>query len=326
MESPTFVLQATAPSGEAFNFADCGSTNRPRNAVIMSWFAAKTGNALFLDNEVFEKPDELGRMAGLGMVWLSQYEKKNTTTLAGEWLGKSTNPVAIFRDNENDFYLGAKGGKAHLSHGNMDAGTFVFELNGERWVVDPGNQRYYLLNKIGFKLSDHSQNGERWTLLTKQNQGHSTITINNEWFDVDATAEIIDFETGEMPEVTIDLTPLYFNNVASMKRRFVKESNTSILVEDKIESNKNTEHITWGLMTQAEVQPTKDGALLKQDGRELKLTILEPKNSAVCIIALDPPPMSIDKTIEDFKRIEIRVPAWTLENGKGKIKVRLSEN
>jgi hypothetical protein len=324
MESPNFVLQATAPSGEAFNFADCGLTNRARVAVLMTWFASKTGDELYLDREFFENPENMGRMAGPGLVWLSQFEKKKSSSIATEWYGNGKNPVAVFRDVENDFYLGTKGGKAHLSHGNMDAGTFVFELNGVRWVIDPGNQSYYPLNKIGFHLSDHSQNGERWTLLTKKNQGHNTITINDERFDVEGQATIIDFKDGDKPEVTIDMTELYFGNINSIQRRFIKESESSILIEDSFETNDSTETIVWGLMTQAEVQPTKNGAILMQEGEELELSILEPEGLSISIISLDPPPMKIDKTMENLKRIEIRVPAWVFDGSEGKIIVRLS--
>jgi len=237
---------------------------------------------------------------------------------------KRKNPVAIFRDSENDFYLGAKGGKAHLSHGNMDAGTFVFELDGVRWVLDPGNQAYYPLNKIGFNLAGHCQECPRWTLLTKKNQGHSTITINDERFDVEATAKIVGFSEGEQPEVTIDLTPLYFGNVEQVQRRFVKENNTSVLIEDRIKTNEATNEITWGLMTVADVQTTDHGAILRQDGKEIMLEIIEPKNLSVSIISLDPPPLEIDKTIENMKRIEIRAPSYLFQNKEGVIRVRLS--
>ena len=187
--------------------------------------------------------------------------------------------------------MAVKGGKAQLSHGNMDAGTFVFELNGIRWVIDPGNQSYYPLNKIGFNLSGHCQDCPRWTLLTKKNQGHSTITINDERFDVTGHAKIIDFKEGAQPEVIIDMTELYFGNLNSLQRRFVKESNTSILIDDKIETNDSTKNISWGLMTLAEVQPIENGAILKQDGKELRLSILEPEGVNVSIISIDPPPM-----------------------------------
>ena len=190
MESPTFVLQTTAPSGEYFNFADCGESRRGRFAVLMSWFASKTGDDLYIDKELLAKPENLGRLAGPGLVWLSQYQKKKSRPLTQEWHGTGRNPLAIFRDPENDFYLATKGGTASISHGNMDAGSFIFELNGVRWSIDPGNQPYYPLNKIGFNLSGRCQECPRWTLLTKHNMGHSTIAVNDALFNANGYAPI----------------------------------------------------------------------------------------------------------------------------------------
>ncbi|NQU52875.1 MAG: heparinase II/III family protein, partial [Bacteroidetes bacterium] len=207
MESVNFLLQVISPSGDFFNFADSGDKKGGNQSILMSWFAAKTGNGLYLDKPFFENPENAGRLAGPGLVWLSQFNNQKTGELPLNWHGNGENPVAVFRGEKNNpekFFLAVKGGKAQLSHGNMDAGTFVFELNGIRWVIDPGNQSYYPLNKIGFNLSGHCQDCPRWTLLTKKNQGHSTITINDARFDVTGQAKIIDFKTGEKPEVSID--------------------------------------------------------------------------------------------------------------------------
>lgn len=329
MESADFNLYVTAPSGYFFNFADSGDKKDGDDSVLRAWFAAKTGDGLYFDKEFFEKPEEAGRFAGPGLVWLSQYSQRKVSELPLNWHGNGANPVAVFRGSLADpghYFLAVKGGKANLSHGNMDAGTFVFELNGVRWVLDPGNQSYYPLNRIGFKLSDHSQEGERWTLLTKKNQGHSTITVNDARFLVNGQATFTGFKDSGTPEVTIDMTPLYGNNLKSLSRRFVKESNQSVLIEDLFEINDSTKTITWGLITQAEVQPTKNGAILKQDGKQLRLEIIEPAGLSVSVISLDPPPMAIDKTIENLKRVEIRVPAWILKNLEGKLLVRLSGN
>ena len=327
MESVNFLLHVTSPSGDFFNFADSGDKKGGSQSVLMSWFAAKTGDALYIDKTFFENPSGGGRFAGLGLVWLSQFNQKTESKLPQYWQGNGANPVAVFRENKDDtnqFYLAAKGGKAHLSHGNMDAGTFVFELYGVRWVIDPGNQRYYLLNKIGFNLSGRCQDCPRWTLLTKKNQGHSTITVNNARFKVDGYAPIIDFQNGERPEVSIDMTQLYGGNLNSLHRRFVKESSRSVLIEDKFEINDSTKTIVWGLMTTAEVEPIKGGAILKQDGKELLLSILSPGDLHVSVISLDPPPLEIDKTIENLKRIEIRIPAYTVRDKYGIIKIRLA--
>lgn len=327
MESVNFLLHATAPSGNFFNFADSGDKKGGGQSVLMSWFAAKTGDGLYFDESFFKDPTGAGRLAGLGLVWLSQFKQQKISELPLSWHGKGANPIAVFRGGKDDaqrFYLGVKGGKAQLSHGNMDAGTFVFDLNGVRWVQDPGNQRYYLLNKIGFNLSGHCQDCPRWTLLTKKNQGHSTVTVNEARFDVTGHAKIIDFKESDQPEVTIDMTDLYFGMLNSFQRRFVKENNNSILIEDKFEINDSTKTLTWGLMTTAEVEPIKDGAILRQDRKELRLSILSPNEFSISIISLDPPPLEIDKTIENLKRIEIHIPAYTVKDDNGLIKVRLS--
>ena len=325
MKGAEFLLNATAPSGNYFNFADSGDKYNGGVALLLSWFGAKTADALYFDHSFFQNPKEAGRFAGLGLVWLSQMDPKNTGKIAQNWLGKGTNPIAIFR-GDSDYFAGMKGGKAQLSHGNMDAGTFVFDLNGVRWVVDPGNQRYYLLNKIGFNLAGHCQDCPRWTLLTKNNRTHSTITVNDEDFNVQGFAPIIDFKDQDQAEVSIDLSNLYFDNTKAVQRKFTKDSKRSLLIEDTFETNENTKSITWGLMTQAEVSLEKNVAVLKQNGKTLHIRILNTDKYNLSVISLDPPPLEIDKTMENLKRIEIRIPAWTLENGKGSLKVRLSED
>lgn len=327
LESADFLLQAVAPSGELFNFADSGDRLNGSLRVLLTWFAAKTGDGLYFDRSFFENPEDAGRFAGPALVWLSQFEEKKRSTLAPQWRGRGHNPIAVFRGDEDDpgrFYLGVKGGKANLSHGNMDAGTFVFDLDGVRWALDPGNQSYYPLNRIGFNLAGQCQDCERWTLLTKHNQGHSTVTVNGERFRVDAHAPIIDFQEGNQPNVTIDLTAMYGGNLDRLHRKVTKESDRSVLIEDQIEVNDQTEMITWGLMTTAEVQPVENGAVLKQDGKELQLSILSPDELNISVLSLDPPPLEIDKTIEHLKRIEIRVPAYIFRAGNGVIRVRLS--
>lgn len=261
------------------------------------------------------------------MIWLSQFEQQKVSDLSLNWRGRGANPVVVFRAEEDDsrqLYLAAKGGKARLSHGNMDAGTFVFELNGVRWVIDPGNQSYYPLNRIGFNLAGQCQDCPRWSLLTKKNQGHSTISVNDARFKVEGYAPVIHFEDDEMLEASIDLTDLYNGNVNSLKRRIIKESNQSVLIEDEIEINDSTRMVTWGLMTIADIELTKNGAILRQAGKQLRVSILAPADLRFSVISLDPPPMQIDKTIDNLKRLEIRIPAWTIGTGREIVKVRLS--
>lgn len=326
--SADFRVLSTAPSGWYYNYADCGDHRNENGDLVLAWFAAKTGNDMYFEKERFlydpQEMGELARYAGAGLVWLAQFEEKGQETLPLAWKGEGSNPIVFFRGEENNYYFGGKGGKGSTSHGNMDAGSFILELNGVRWVIDPGNQAYHELEKTGFDLWGRCQDCERWTLLTKNNFGHSTLTVNNQLHDVDGFAPLVDFQEGEQPEATFDLTNAFSGNLDKATRRFVKDSDHSLIIEDQLDLNENTQHITWQLMTTADVELVEGGVILRQDGKQMKLENLSQPELTFSIISLDPPPLQLDRSINHLKRIELRIPAYIFPQGEGTIEMRLT--
>ncbi|MGB3586186.1 MAG: heparinase II/III family protein [Tunicatimonas sp.] len=330
-ESAEFRVLSMAPSGWYYNFADCGDRRSENGDFTLAWFATKTGNDVYFEKERFLRdPAEMGelvRSAGAGLVWLSQFDEDGGKDLPLAWKGDGSNPVVFFRSeagNSHNYYFGGKGGRGSVNHGNMDAGSFVFEVNDVRWVVDPGNQSYNALEQTGFNLWGRCQECERWTLLTKNNYGHSTITVNNALHHVDGFASITDFQDGEQPEATIDMSAVFGGKASSATRRFVKEDNQSLLIEDQIKPSDSTQLITWQLMTTADVDITDGGATLKQDGKELKLENISHPELMVSVISLDPAPLELDRQIDGLKRLEIRIPAYLMAEDGETIRVRLS--
>ncbi|MGC9356026.1 MAG: heparinase II/III domain-containing protein, partial [Mariniphaga sp.] len=330
-ESAVFRVLMNAPSGWYYNFADCGDRRSAQGDITLAWFGTKTGNASFFEKERFLMPAEemgkLSRLAGAALVWIAQYEEKGAEKVPTAWKGEGANPVVIFTGGENDphqYYFGGKGGRGMVNHGNMDGGSFIFELNGVRWSIDPGNQSYHELEKTGFDLWGRCQTCERWTLLTKNNYGHSTITINDSLHRTEGLVTLTDFKAGDKPEATFDMSATLGDLVAGASRKFVKDSPTSIRIEDEIEINDKTKLITWQLMTTADVEIVDGGAILKQDGQSLRLENLSHPELMVSVVSLDPAPLELDRQIEGLKRLEIRIPAWTVEGGETNIRVRLS--
>ncbi len=329
--SAMFRQMCNAPSGMYYNFADCGDRRGANGDITLAWFATETGNSSYFERDRFLQPindmGKLSRYAGAGLVWLSQYKAKENSTLPTAYMAEGANPIVIFRDsppNQLGYYLGAKGGRGTVNHGNMDGGSFIYELNGVRWVVDPGNQNYHALEKTGFNLWGRCQDCERWTLLTKNNYGHSTLTVNGQLHQVDGMASIVQFHKGAKASATIDLGAAFGDLLSSAYRTFIKDSPSSILIEDEIRVSEKTEMITWQLMTQAEVTLTDYGALLSQEGKQLKLENKSHPEIKVSIISLDPPPLELDRKIPELKRLELRIPAYTLQEKRTKIIVRLS--
>lgn len=329
--SAVFRVLTNTPSGWYFNYADCGDKRSAGGDVTLAWFAAKTGNKAFFEKERFLAPTtdlgELSRISGASLVWMSQFQEKTEGKIPTAWKGEGANPIVIFTSGENDksgFYFGGKGGKGTTSHGNMDAGSFVFELNGVRWVIDPGNQSYNEIEQAGFDLWGNCQDCQRWTLLTKGNFGHSTITVNDALFVNNGFAPLTSFKEGDQPEATFNISAVFGENMKSAIRKFTKDSPTSIVVEDQLQTSAKTKSITWQLMTTADVEVVRGGAILRQDGKSLKLDNLSNPDLLLTVISLYPAPLKLDKQIKGLKRIEMRIPAWTLANGSGTIKVRLS--
>jgi hypothetical protein len=333
LKSADFRMLSAAPSGYYYNFADCGDKENEGYDITLAWFAKYTGNPTYFDKEkALMAPEAMGklsRMAGAGLVWLSEFKPKTESVLPLTWKGDGSNPIVIFRGGSNDsrqYYFGGKGGRATSNHGNMDAGSFIFELDGVRWSVDPGNQSYNEIEQAGFDLWGNCQDCQRWILLTKNNFGHSTLTVNNALFVNNGFASLKEFKDGAKPEATFDLTPVYGENMKSATRRFVKEDNQSVLIEDKFTISESTQSIVWQMMTTAEVEIVKEGAILRQNGKELNLLNLANPELRVSVIQLDPPPFYLDRKIDGLKRIEIRMPAYLLKSGVGIFKIRLSGN
>jgi hypothetical protein len=193
-----------------------------------------------------------------------------------------------------------------------------------RWSVDPGNQGYNEIEQAGFDLWGSCQDCQRWILLTKNNYGHSTITVNNALFINNGFASLKEFKDGAKPEATFDLSAVYGETLKNVTRRFAKEDNRSILIEDHFTATKSTQSIVWQMMTTADVEIVKGGAILSQDGKQLKLDNLANPELQISVVQLDPPPFYLDRKIAGLKRLEIRQPAYLLKSGEGTFKIRLS--
>ena len=336
-ESALFRVLMNAPSGWYYNFADCGDKRSENGDITLAWFASKTGDEIFFErNRLMRSPSKIGelrRLDGAGLVWLAQYEKRMESELPTSWKGEGSNPLAVFTGGSSDpysYYFGGKGGRGTVNHGNMDGGSFIFELNDVRWVFDPGNQSYNALEKEGFDLWNKSQDSQRWTLLNKGNFGHSTLTVNDELHVVDGKATITDFKEGDQPQVTFDLTPTFEGQLKNVKRTFTKDSDVSLVIEDNIEVIESTEIITWQLITTMDVEITSEGATLSKPEyssvtpvKKLFIENLSHSGIQMNVVSLDPPPLTLDRRIDGLKRLELKIPASKVNGEQLNIKIRL---
>lgn len=328
MESALFrVMCSQAPSGQIYNFADSKDVIAPHGDTALAWFAARTGNGLFWEKEKFMQPADMalsGYVTAAALSWMSSYKETRREAPPIHWVGGGDTPVAVFtgRGEGRGFYFAAKGGCGAVSHGNLDAGSFVFELDGVRWSLDPGIQSY-MLGEQGFDLWRQHQASERWQLLTKNNHGHSTLTVNGRRHRVDGYVRLVDQQMGPSPSVTFDMTPAYGRFAGPATRSFTKSSPDSLLIEDVVTPVAATRELRWQLITRAEVSVSGSQALLTQEGKQLELIQLSDHDQPFVVQALDPPPHRYDKRIEGLKRIELTLPVPEGRTDPVAIKIQL---
>ena len=332
-EAPGFVKSADyrfiaqSPTGGSYNYFDSGNSRSIglESLFLMNWFAGYTGDALYLDRDehlemlksALERDRNGSRFAAPSLVWLVQFDQRKSSTLPNCWAADGPNPVAIIRDDAANFFLGLKGGSASLNHGNMDAGSFVLDMNGVRWSVDPGNQSYDQLEKImGVdNLWGMGQDSPRWNLLSKNNMFHSTLSVNKAKHNVAGTAKLLSHDfSGPAKTVTLDMQEIFSGLLTRAERTFTVKDHT-VRITDKLALTDSVRTLTWAFITQADVMVTDKGAILSQDGKKLAMTVIVPDSMHFSVISLDPPPLSYDKVIDDLKRVELEIPRYIFDDG-----------
>ena len=197
-------------------------------------------------------------------------------------------------------------------------------MNGVRWSIDPGKQDYNEIEQTGFNLWGKTQDADRWKLLSKNNFGHSTLTVNGEHHIVDGYARLTEFRDGEQPVATFDLSPVFGDTIEQASRSFHRDSPLSLTITDRLVPSDSAKTITWQMVTLADVETVPGGAILHQDGKSLILECLSDPDAPVSVVSLNPPPMELDTQIPGLKRIDVTIPLETGLSSELAFVVRLS--
>lgn len=283
MNSPYFMLYATAPTGSCYNYSDCGKTVPMQPA--MYWFAAKTNNPSLLIYEL-DYLKEVKKRVGSDndkllpnvMIFAKELDLNNVNEPEGNyWVSNGHKPLFIYRSGWNDSsdaFLGVVGGKANQSHGHMDAGSFVYEKSGVRWAMDLGLQSYNSLESQGIKLSDMGQNGQRWEVFRLGKDGHSVIVINGKNLKVDGNPQIDEtFSDANKKGAMLDLSSLYSDDVKKVTRTVYLDERNDLHVKDYFETNGKKADVQWMMVTVDSAKKIGNEFMIEKDGKRMLMSV-----------------------------------------------------
>lgn len=286
-------LQATAPSGRFYNFADGGEGGGLVSVVY--WFARKLDDpGLLLFNR---RALESGSMARgnrfsplVALWWPDRAAAEPTLPL--HWQGRGPNPIGVFRESWSDpaaLYVAFKGGSADLNHAHMDAGSFILEADGVRWAIDLGAQEYNSLESKGISLFGRTQDAQRWGVYRLNNLSHSTLTIGGQHHRVEGRARITHFAADPgSPRALVDLTPVFGGQAGSVRRGFQVLPGRRVLIQDELTGLAPGTRVRWQMPTRAQVTVNGTNAHLAEQGQTLHARLLA-DGGAFTVGPADPP-------------------------------------
>jgi hypothetical protein len=275
----SYMMHLTGPLCIPFNFSDSGaSVEIPTPA--QSYLAGKSADSAQVNNvrRLLEQSLEAGirgkntddlRYFPLHLLWLPAATSAAPQTVPLSAVFRGEQSLAFFRSGwrEDAAWFAIKGGTGATSHGQLDAGTFVYDALGLRWFHDLGNDNYNLPNYFGHR---------RWSYFRLNNRSHSTLVIGDQLQAATFPgAPILAFRRqGSRCGVVIDLAPVYPGQATSLTRtaRF-DESDGAVELIDHLTHPAGP--VRWAAVTRAKAKIDGRELTLEQSGKTLVLSRLD---------------------------------------------------
>ena len=202
----------------------------------------------------------------------------------------------------NAAFVAYRGGSSAGVHSQLDMGTFVYEADGVRWIVDLGQEAarddYY----------DKTRGG-RWNWLRASAEGHSVLLTGNGGGKPSREAPSMDFSGGgASPYGTLDLGSAY--GMSDYSRVFQLQNRRVLQIKDQIGDGLRGGG-TWQAITRAQVSASGSTATLRQSGKTATLTVVEPAGTQVRAGRLSAGGKKINSSVDGFTAVTFDVPSGT---------------
>ena len=291
-ESAAWRIAARGPQGD-FPFGDGDRTNR--SVLPLSWLAAKNGQNWLV------RSDDLRHLAT--NEWQVNAESKNWLAMPLIWapanLVDGTPPASLltfrgegegisnvlFRSSWQDdaLWLAVRGGRADVSHGHMDIGSFVLDWNGVRWADEVGTRHYFNKEFEAAKINlwEWGNKGDRRgreNVYAWGSKGHNTLMIEGRFHDPKGVGAITAFDAAKR-SATLDLTPVLGDAVRNASRTFQVPNGAAVVIEDRWTGGAGAFTMLSRLHTRAQVEVMGRTATLTQDGKTLKMEVMAPADA-----------------------------------------------
>lgn len=292
-ETGDYHIQSTGPTDLFANFSDAGLGVYP--SFQMFWLAHRFNKPEYAahEREIVEsgkldlrEARESSRFGIFLLIWAARDAKMtggHPLPLVESFQRTDQAYMRSAWHDPNAWYVAFKGGDARASHGHLDLGTFIMDVEDQRWASDLGPDSYGLPGYFG---------RQRWNYYRLRTEGHNTLTIDAQNEDLDAKAPLIGAGTmGNTLFAIANLDQAYKGKLASWKRGIALLDRQRVLVQDEIAPATSVD-VVWNFHTFADVKIAASGrrATLTRGGKTLEARILAPAAARFSTVSAQAPP------------------------------------
>ena len=282
-----YYMGAIGPNYLNFNYADGGEkTDASPMMFALSTLYNRPDYAVWVRTFIEQKDRyAAGRLAVFHAIWYNPANADLTKTPLVQ-LFRGIQDVCTMRTAWNDpnaAFLGFKAGNNRASHGHLDIGSFIYEVNGVRWAVDLGVDNYNLPAYFG---------GKRWDYFRLNTRSHNTLLIGDKNQNLAADCKIIQFKLDKDPttiaQATADMTAAYAGQAQFARRTATLRRDGSVVIEDTLHGV--TEPVRWAMLTKAKANPpTANAITLQQENKLLHVEFASPNLLRIEMLSAQPP-------------------------------------
>jgi hypothetical protein len=292
-----YIGQMISPRRDFFNYADCHNDDGfGQSAGAMYFLARKFDRPLFAWFRSRELQQMIGSLEVTQLKRANKYFALDIVWFDARGSGPPPEPLPLtsyFRgteavtlrtafDEPRAGYVGFKGGNNAANHSHLDLGSFVFESQGVRWALDLGADDYDAEGYWDVK------EGKRWRFYRLNTQSHNTLVIDGQNQDPRAVAPVVRYSPTSAHAVA-DLSAAYPGLATRVWRGVDLREDAGLLVQDEIDGVPPGKVVRWGMVTAADVELDGSRAVLRQDGQEMRVEIVEPRELVFEVVSTAPP-------------------------------------
>ncbi len=220
----------------------------------------------------------------------------NSITMRGSWTDQDTMVVM------------AHAGDATTGHMHHDAGGFVLDWAGKRWVHMYGREPGGTSSGVVYGwpgYHDHVETGGHFDYYHARGEANNTIIANPQQakpdMKLDYYAPVVKYESGANTAFgIIDMTDTNADYVSAKRGFMLTDMRETLVIQDEIEANKPSEFY-WFTNTLANITLSADGksALLEMGENQMLVRITQgPAEARLDVMSTKPLPTSPNPSVQ----------------------------